>query len=335
MQAVIATAYGGPEVLTAVHAHPEPRPGPGQVLVNVAASGVNFIDISQRRGVFAVPTPFVPGVEGAGTVAELGPDVTGVAVGDRVAWAMDGSVTTAYGGYAQRAVVSADRAVPIPEGLSAESAASVLMHGMTAHYLTHDTHRIRQGETVVVHAAAGGLGGLLTQYAVARGARVIATVSDPAKHARARAAGADLVFGYDGFAERVREATDGRGADVVYDGVGAATFDGGLASLRTRGTMVLLGGASGPVRDFDTGRLLGAGSLYLTRPGIADYLRDRAELLARARDVFERTLAGALRPHVGGRYPLAQARRAHEALESRRTTGKLLLIPGADAFAGG
>ncbi|MYS82677.1 quinone oxidoreductase family protein [Embleya scabrispora] len=327
MQAVIAIDHGGPEVLTAVPAHPEPRPGNGRVLVEVAASGVNFIDISQRRGVFAVPTPFVPGVEAAGTVVELGPGVTGVAVGDPVAWVMDGSVTTAHGAYAQRAVVSADRLVPIPDGLDAESAASILMHGLTAHYLTHDAYRVRPGDTVVVHAAAGGLGGLLTQYAVARGARVIATVSDPAKHDRARAAGADLVLGYEGFAERVREATDGRGADAVYDGVGAATFDGGLASLRTRGTMVLLGGASGPVRDFDTGRLLGAGSLYLTRPGIADYIRDRTELLGRAHDVFERMLSGALRVHVGGRYPLAQARRAHEDLESRRSTGKLLLIP--------
>ncbi|MGC0416338.1 quinone oxidoreductase family protein [Embleya sp. AB8] len=327
MQAVIATRHGGPEVLTTVDTHPEPRPGPGRVLVDVAASGVNFIDVSQRRGVFAVPTPFVPGVEGAGTVAELGPEVSGVAVGDRVAWAMDGSVTTAYGAYAQRAVVRADRLVPIPDAVDFEAAAAVLMQGMTAHYLTHDTHPVRAGETVVVHSAAGGLGGLLTQYAVARGARVIGTVSDPDKHARARAAGAELVLDYPGFADRVREATDGRGADVVYDGVGAATFDDGLASLRPRGTMVLLGGTSGPVRGFDTGRLLAGGSLRLTRPGIADYTRDRAELLARARDVFDRVGADTLRVHVGGRYPLAEARRAHQDLEGRRTTGKLLLVP--------
>ncbi|WP_439680057.1 quinone oxidoreductase family protein [Embleya sp. MST-111070] len=330
MQAVIATRHGGPEVLSTVDTHPTPRPTRGRVLVAVAASGINYIDISQRRGVFAVPTPFVPGVEGAGTVLETGPDVAGVAVGDRVAWAMDGSVTTAYGAYAQRAVVRADRLVPIPPRLDAESAASVLMHGMTAHYLTHDAYRIRPGDTVLVHAAAGGLGGLLTQYAVARGARVIATVSGPDKHARARAAGAALVLDYAGFADRVREATAGQGVDAVYDGVGAATFDAGLASLRPRGTMVLLGGISGPVRDFDTGRLLAGGSLHLTRPGIADYIRDRDELLLRARDVFARTGDGTLRPHLGGRYPLAEARRAHEDLESRRTTGKLLLIPEVD-----
>ncbi|MBB5936963.1 quinone oxidoreductase family protein [Streptomyces zagrosensis] len=328
MHAVIVTRHGSPEVLQAVTSHPEPQsPGPGQALVDIAASGVNFIELSQRSGAFSMPTPFVPGVEAAGTVAAVGPDVTGVAVGDRVAWAMDGSVSTAQGTYAQRALVTADRLVPIPEGLDSETAAAVVMQGMTAHYLVHDAYRVQPGDTVVVHAGAGGLGRMVTQYAVARGARVIATVSTPQKEAVARAAGADAVLGYQGFAARVRELTDGLGAAAVYDGVGAATFDDSLASLRVRGTLALVGGASGPVDAFDVGRLLDGGSLYLTRPGIAHYTRDRAELLTRANDVFARTLAGGLRAHIGGRYPLSEARRAHEDLHSRRTTGKLLLIP--------
>jgi NADPH2:quinone reductase len=330
MHAVLASRYGAPEVLEAVAGHPEPAPGPGQVVVEIAAAGVNFIDIAQRRGAFPVPLPFVPGVEASGTVVAVGPDVTAVAAGDRVAWAMDGSPVTAFGAYAERAAVSADRLVPLPDPMPFDLAAAVLMHGMTAHYLTHDTYRVRPGDTVLVHAAAGGLGQVLTQYAVALGARVIGAVSHPDKADAAREAGASEVLTYgrpDDFAGRVRRLTDGHGVAAVYDGVGAATFDASLASLRTRGTLVLLGGASGPVDAFDTGRLLGAGSVYLTRPGIAHYTTGRAEMLARANDVLARAAAGTLRVQVTGKYALADARTAHEAIESRRTTGKLLLVP--------
>jgi NADPH2:quinone reductase len=296
------------------------------VLVAVAAAGVNFIDIAHRRGVFPVPAPFVPGVEAAGTVVATGPDVSGVAAGDRVAWAMAGGLTTAHGAYAERAVVAADRLVPLPDGLPFETAAAVLMQGLTAHYLTHDTHPVAPGETVLVHAAGGGLGQLVTRYAVARGARVIATASTPAKRDAARAAGAAEAVDYAEAVETVRKLTGGEGVAAVYDGVGAPTFDASLASLRRRGVLVLLGGAGGPVPAFDTGRLMLAGSAFLTRPGIVDYIADRAELTGRAAAVFGDVAAGTLRVETHP-YPLADARQAHEDVEARRTTGKLLLVP--------
>ncbi|UCM86541.1 quinone oxidoreductase family protein [Streptomyces marincola] len=330
MRAIVATRFGGPEVLRHVDDQYIPEPGPGQVLVDVAASGVNFIDVAQRRGVFPVAAPFVPGVEAAGHVSELGPGVDGaglgIRIGDRVAWAMDGSPTTACGAYAEHAVVTAERLVRVPAEVPLETAAGLLMQGMTAHYLTHDTYPVGPGDTVLVHAAGGGLGQLLTRYAVALGARVIATASTPAKREAARAAGAHAAVAYEGFADAVREFTGGAGVAVAYDGVGAATFDGSLDCLRVRGLLVLLGASGGPVREFDTGRLLRAGSAYLTRPGIVDYIADRAALTRRADDVWRRAVAGELRTESHS-YALADAWRAHEDLESRRTTGKLILLP--------
>ncbi|NGN64817.1 quinone oxidoreductase [Streptomyces sp. A7024] len=331
MRAILVSRYGGPEVLRSVDDQPVPEPGPGQVVVDVAAAGVNFVDVVHRRGVFPVPTPFVPGVEAAGTVAAVGPEVDaarlgGLGVGDRVAWAMAGGMTSAHGAYAEQAVVSADRLVKVPDGIVLETAAAVLMQGMTAHYLTHDTYPVGPGDTVLVHAAGGGLGQLLTQYAVARGARVVATASTAAKREAALAAGAEAAVAYEEFPEAVRKLTEGEGVAVVYDGVGATTFDGSLATLRRRGLLVLLGAAGGPVQALDTGRLLVAGSAYLTRPGIIDYIAERAALTGRADDVWRRVVSGALRVQVS-RYALAEARQAHEDLEARRTSGKLVLLP--------
>ncbi|MGP4113369.1 quinone oxidoreductase family protein [Streptomyces sp. 4N509B] len=334
MQAIVVTHHGGPEVLRHVHDHPDPEPGPGQALVDVAAIGVNFVDVAHRRGVFPVPAPFVPGVEAAGTVTALGPAVDAgvdgarpdVAVGDRVAWAMAGGVTDAHGAYAQRAVVAADRLVHVPDELPLDVAATVLMQGMTAHYLTHDTHAVGPGDTVLVHAAAGGLGRLVTQYAVARGARVIATASTPEKRDVARAAGAHEAVAYDDMRLAVARLTGGEGVSVVYDGVGAPTLEASLASLRRRGLLVLLGAAGGPVTALDTGRLLHAGSVFLTRPGLPHHVADREELTRRAGAVWRDLAAGTLRVTAHSR-PLAEARLAHEDLQARRTTGKLLLVP--------
>ncbi|MBX9391168.1 quinone oxidoreductase family protein [Streptomonospora nanhaiensis] len=320
MRAVVVKEPGGPEVLRLTEA-PDPEPGPGEVVVDVEARGVNFIDIYQRSGAYAVPTPFVPGVEAAGTVATLGEGVDGPRVGARVAWAM------VPGAYAERAVVPADRLVPVPDGVGAEQAAAVLLQGLTAHYLTHSTYPVQPGDTVLVHAAAGGTGLLLVQLAKARRARVIATVSTDAKADLARAAGADEVIRYDRteVAPAVRELTGGAGVAAVYDGVGAATFDASLASLRPRGVLALFGQASGAVPPVDPQRLNSAGSVFLTRPTLAHYVAEREELLERASDVLGLVAAGALRVRVGGRYPLAEAARAHEDLAGRRTTGKLLL----------
>ncbi|GLZ13534.1 quinone oxidoreductase [Actinomadura sp. NBRC 104425] len=320
MRAIVVSRHGGPEVLEPVERE-DPVPGPGEVLIDLAASGVNYIDVYFRTGAYKQAPPFVPGQEGAGTVAAVGEGVTGVAPGDRVAW------QGVLGSYAQRAVVPADRTVPVPDGLSLEDAAASLLQGMTAHYLTHSTYAVRPGDTVLVHAAAGGMGLLLTQIAKLRGARVIGTVSTPEKERLAREAGADEVVGYDGFAAQVRRLTGGEGVAAVYDGVGAATFDGSLESLRPRGTLALYGAASGQVPPFDPQRLNAAGSLFLTRPTLAHYTLTRDELLERAAAVHGWIARGELRLHIGGRYDLADARRAHEDLEGRRTTGKLLLLP--------
>ena len=319
MRAIVVSAHGDSSVLETAE-RPDPVPGPDEVLVDVAASGVNFIDVYQRQGIYPMPLPFVPGSEGAGTVTAVGEDVTGIAAGDRVGWV---NVPACY---AERVVVPAAKAVPLPDGVTAELAAAVLLQGLTAHYLTHSTHPIQPGDDVVIHAAAGGMGLLLTQMAKLRGARVIGTASTPAKQRMAREAGADHVIGYDGFAEAVRELT-GKGAHVIYDGVGAATFDDGLTALRPRGLMALYGAASGPVPPLDPQRLNQAGSLFLTRPTLRDYIATREELLSRAADVLGQVATGDLRVHIGGRYPLADAHRAHDDLESRRTMGKLLLIP--------
>jgi NADPH2:quinone reductase len=311
MRAVQIDRHGGPDVMELVEVAP-PTPAEGQVLVDVAAIGVNFRDVYEREGSYGGDLPAIIGAEGAGTVA---------ATGGRVAW------VSAPGSYAEQVVVDSERVVPVPDGVSDELAAAALLQGITAHYLCTSTHAVQAGENVVVHAAAGGVGLLLTQMVAMRGGRVIATTSTDEKAQLAREAGASEVIGYDGFAERVRELTDGVGADVVYDGVGATTFDESLAALRPRGDMVLFGAASGRVPPFDPMRLEGAGSLFLTRPGIRHYTATREELLDRARDVFTWIAEGALEVAIAGRYPLEDARRAHEDLEARRTTGKLLLLP--------
>lgn len=311
MRAVQISRHGGPEALEVVEV-PAPEPGPDQLLVDVGAIGVNYRDVYEREGVYGGDLPAIIGAEGAGTVVDSG---------ERVAW------VSAPGSYAEQVAVDEDRAVPIPDGVSDELAAASLLQGITAHYLATSTHEVEDGENVLVHAAAGGVGLLLTQVVTMRGGRVIATTSSEEKAELARGAGAAEVIGYDGFAERVKELTSGVGVDVVYDGVGAATFDESLASLRPRGDMVLFGAASGKVPPFDPMRLEGGGSLFLTRPGIRHYTATREELLERARDVFTWISEGTLDVRIGARYPLTEARQAHEDLEARRTTGKVVLLP--------
>ncbi|MEO3862475.1 quinone oxidoreductase [Acrocarpospora sp. B8E8] len=319
MRAIVVSAFGGSSVLDYTEA-PDPVPGPGEVLVDVAAAGVNYIDVYHREGRYPMPLPLVPGSEGAGTVAQVGPGVADVVVGDAVGW------VSVPGAYAEKAVIPAAKAIPLPPGVSPEQAATVLLQGLTAHYLTTSTHPVRPGDTVLVHAAAGGMGLLLTQMAKLHGARVIGTVSTPEKEKMAREAGADEVIGYDDFATRVRGLVP-EGVDAVYDGVGAATFDGSLASVRARGLLAVYGAASGPVPPFDLQRLNQAGSVFLTRPSLGPYTAAREELLGRASDVLGWLASGQLHVHVFARLPLAEAARAHDDLEGRKTMGKLLLIP--------
>jgi len=322
MRAIRVERYGGPEVLQVQDLEP-PHPAPGQVLVDVAACGVNYVDTYQRGGTYQVPLPFVSGVEGAGTVTALGEDVGDLKVGDRVGW------VAAPGSYAEQVLLPADKAIPVPEGVSLELAAAVLLQGLTAHYLCTSTYPVQAGDATLVHAAAGGVGLLLTQMVgKLRGGRVLATVSSEEKAALARAAGADEVIRYDQmeFAAEVRRLTGDDGVRVVYDGVGLTTFEGSLASLRRRGLLVLYGAASGPVPPFDPMRLM-AGSFFLTRPTLAHYTATRYELLARAHEVFDWVADGRLNVRIGGRFALSDARRAHEDLQGRRTTGKLLLVP--------
>ncbi|GAA3470370.1 quinone oxidoreductase family protein [Nonomuraea roseola] len=319
MHAIVINAQGGPEVLEYAE-HPDPAPGPGEVLIDVAASGVNFIDVYHRTGTYPLALPSPIGSEGAGTVAAVGEGVSGVSVGDSVAW------VNVLGSYAEKAVVPADRVVPVPAGVSSEQAAASLLQGMTAHFLTHSVHEVKQGEVMLVHAGAGGMGQMLIQLGKLKGATVLTTVSSEAKEKLAREAGADEVFRYDDFPASVRKTVPG-GVDVVYDGVGAATFDGGLASLRARGLMVLYGAASGPVPPLDPQVLNRSGSLYLTRPSLVHFIAERDELLWRAADLFGWLASGELKITVSERYPLADAARAHEDLQGRRTTGKLLLVP--------
>jgi NADPH2:quinone reductase len=321
MQAVVVTGIGGPEVLE-VREEPAPEAGPGRLLVDVEAAGVNYRDIYEREGGYGGTPPFVAGVEGAGTVTSVGEGVTEFAAGDRVAW------NAAPGSYAEQIAVEADRAVPVPDGMSSELAAASLLQGMTAQYLASTAYPVQPDDNVVVHAAAGGVGLLLTQIVALRGGRVIATTSTDEKAQLARDAGANDVIGYEGFAERVRALTDGEGAVVVYDGVGKATFDDSLASLRPRGYMVLYGAASGRVPPFDPMRLEASGSLFLTRPSLRHYAARREELLERAGEVFGWIADGTLDVRIGARYRLDEARRAQEDLAGRKTTGKLLLLPG-------
>lgn len=328
MRAVQATRPGGPEVLAVVDL-PDPTPDPEQVVVEVAAAGVNFIDTYRRSGRYPTPFPHIVGAEGAGTVVAVGSDVTTVAVGDTVAW-----VAGSEGSYAERTRVLAEQVVPVPDGVPVTTAAALLLQGITAHYLVRSTFAVQPGQDVLVHAGAGGVGLLLTQLAAAAGARVITTVSTDAKEALSRAAGASDVVRYDRMTDlpselpdAVRGLTGGHGVHVVYDGVGAATFDGSLASLRPRGTMVLFGGASGAVPPFDPMRLEALGSLYLTRPTIRHYAAERAELTWRCGELFDAVVAGTLDVRIGATFPLDDAAGAHRALEGRATTGKVLIVP--------
>jgi NADPH2:quinone reductase len=299
-------------------------PGPGEVTVEVAAAGVNFIDVYQRQGVYRLPTPFGCCSEGAGTVVALGEGVDSVEVGDRVAWAQGlGAAAT----LTNRAV---DTLVPVPDGLDLEIAAGAMLQGMTAHYLVNSTFAVGPGTVALVHAAAGGVGQLLVQMVTAKGGRVIATAGSPEKLEIARRLGASAAIDYresSDLAAEVREANGGQGVDVAYDGVGKATFDASLASLRPRGMMVLFGGASGQVPPFDLQRLNAGGSLFVTRPTLVHYTATRGELLERGTSVLGALATGTLTLEVGGRYALEDAAAAYDDLESRRTTGKLLLIP--------
>lgn len=320
MHAIQVGATGGPEVLQLVEL-PIPVPGPGQVLVRIEASGVNFIDTYFREGRYPATLPFTPGQEAAGTVAALGEGVTGFREGDRVAW------NGTRGTYAEYACAPAADLLQVPEGMSAETAAAVLLQGLTAHYLAFDTYPIQAGDTVLVHAGAGGVGLLLTQIAKRRGARVLTTVSTGEKAELSRRAGADHVIRYTekSFAEAVRQETGGAGLPVVYDSVGKSTFEESLKCLRPRGVLALYGGSSGAVPPFDLIRLSTMGSLYVTRPTLKDYTRTRAELERRAADVFGWVARGDLRVRIGHRYPLTEVQQAHIDLQARRTSGKVLL----------
>lgn len=322
MHAIRVDALGGPEVLRWAETA-DPAPLPGTAVVAVAAAGVNYIDTYQRTGLYPMPLPFVPGLEGAGVVEALGAGVTGVVPGDRVAWA------SGQGSYAAKAAVPAAALVRVPSAVDLETAAAVMLQGVTAHYLATDTFPLSPGHRCLVHAAAGGVGLLLVQIAKMRGAEVFATVGSADKASLARRAGADHVVDYrrEEFGAAIEAVAGPRPLDVVYDGVGKAVFARSLDLLRRRGTMVTFGNASGAVDPIAPLELARRGSLYLTRPTIGDYLADREELERRAGDLFEWIAAGDLAVRIGARIPLAEAGRAHELLEARRTTGKVLLIP--------
>jgi NADPH2:quinone reductase len=322
MRAMVVRQYGGPEALE-LDERAAPEPGEGEVRVDLRAAGVNFVDTYQRSGTYRVPLPFVAGSEGAGVVSAVGPGVTGTVVGDRVTWAM-----VRGAGYAEQVLVPEEQLVPIPAGVSEETAAAVMLQGLTAHFLCTSTYAVQSGDTVLIHAGAGGVGLLLTQMVVKRGGRVITTTSTDGKAELSRGAGASDVVRYDreDVVERVRALTDGVGVAVVYDGVGKDTFDASLRCLRRRGMLVLFGASSGPVPPLDPQVLNRRGSLFLTRPTLYDHTLGREELLWRAADVLGWVADGSLDVRVGARYPLEQAARAHQDLESRRTTGKSLLV---------
>lgn len=322
MKAIQINNAGGPEVMQFVDL-PVPTPKPSEVVVKLKSAGVNFIDIYYREGRYKAEFPLVPGQEGAGIVTSVGQDVKEIRAGDRVVW------SGTMGSYAGYAAVPAEKAVPIPPELSEETATASLLQGMTAHYLTRDTYKLTKGETVLVHAAAGGVGLLLVQMAHQIGARVIGTVSTREKAALVHEAGADEVILYSeaDFETEVKRLTANRGVDVVYDSVGKATFEKGLNILRPRGMMVLYGGSSGPVPPFDPMVLSQKGSLFLTRPSIGHYTASRTELLERSHAVFTMISSGRLHVRIGHTYSLAEAAQAHRDLEGRRSTGKLILIP--------
>jgi NADPH2:quinone reductase len=322
MRAIRVHEIGGPEVLR-LEELPEPSPGPGQAVVRIEAIGVNFIEVYQRVGLYKVPLPGTPGSEAAGVVVAVAADVADLRPGDRVA------STSFAGAYAAFALAAAERLVKLPDGVTTRQAAAVLLQAMTAHYLVHSTYALKPGDTCLVHAAAGGVGLLLTQLAKRLGARVIGTVSTREKAAVAREAGADEVVLYteQDFEVEVKRLTGGRGVQVVYDSVGRTTFEKSLRSLAPRGMMALFGQSSGPVPPFDPQQLNQLGSLFLTRPKLNDHILTRGELRSRANDVLGRVADGTLRVRIDREVPLARAAEAHRALEARATTGKVLLIP--------
>lgn len=322
MHAIRIDRTGGPEVLQYVE-RPVPEPGAGQALVRILAAGVNFIDTYQRSGLYPMSFPFTPGLEACAVVEHVGTGVAGLKAGDRVAFA------ACLGSYAEYNVVDADKVVPVPSGIDDRSAAALLLQGMTAHYLACDTYPLRPGDVALVHAAAGGVGLLLTQIAKRRGARVIATVGGDEKAKLALEAGADdvIVYTREEIAPTVRRLTGGAGVHVAYDSVGKATWEHSLDSLRPRGMMVSYGNSSGPVAPFQPLLLSTKGSLFLTRPTLTNYVATREELLARAGEVLAWVARGELKVRIGATYPLAEAADAHRALEARETTGKVLLLP--------
>ena len=318
MKAIQMTQVGGPNVLE-LHEIDRPKTSNEQALIEVSVAGVNFVDIYHRLGRYPVSLPYIPGVEGVGTIVELGSDAPkDLKVGARVGWVM------ASGGYAQFAAIPSNSLIPIPDSINDESAVALLLQGMTAHYLARNTYEIKPGDVALVHSGAGGVGLLLTRYIKSLGGQVIATASTPEKQSLAKAAGADLAIGYEGFAKIVKEFTSGQGAHVIYDGVGKDTFDEGLLALRKRGTFAVYGAASGQVLPIEIMKI-STGSIYLTRPTLGDYVQDRSDLLRRAAEVFEAAERGDMQVSIGGRYPLADAASAQIDLESRKTTGKLIL----------
>jgi NADPH2:quinone reductase len=322
MKAIRVHETGGPEKLSHEDV-PTPSPKRGQALVRVQAIGLNFIDVYHRTGLYKLPLPFTPGMEAAGVVDALGPEVQGLAPGDRVAYAMS------LGAYAEYAVVDASRLVKLPEDLGHREGAAVMLQGMTAHYLSHSTFPLQKGNAALVHAAAGGVGLLLIQIAKMIGAQVVGTVSTPEKAELARTAGADHVILYENtdFEAEVRRITDGRGVDVVYDSVGKATFEKSLSCLRRRGMLALFGQSSGPVPPVDLNVLNAKGSVFVTRPSLAHYTATRDELEWRAGDILRWVKEGKLKLRIDRTYPLKQAAEAHRALEGRQTSGKVVLLP--------
>jgi NADPH2:quinone reductase len=322
MLAIKVDQPGGPEVLKVADL-PFPVCGPDQLIVELEFSGVNFIDIYQRQGIYPMPSPYVPGLEGSGVITEVGSAVQGFSVGDKVAW------PSSLGSYSQIHAVNAASVVKVPEGVSLDVACAAMLQGMTAHYLIASLYEVKPGDTALVHAAAGGVGQLLCQMISNRGATVIGTASTAEKAEIARMAGATHVIRYDteDVAEKAKEFTTGIGVDVVYDGVGQATFEGSLASLKRRGMMALFGGASGMVPAFDLQALSRMGSLFVTRPTLADYIVGPGEMQWRADEIFTEHLSGKLNFAIGKTYALKDARDAHTDLAARKTTGKLLLVP--------
>jgi NADPH:quinone reductase len=323
MHAIQVKEFGGPEQLVYTDV-PRPEPKAGEICVKVEAAGVNFIDVYQRTGAYSMALPFIPGQEAGGTVAAVGPDVAEVREGDRVAFA------NVIGTYADYVVIPAAKAVPVLDGVDIQAAAAVMLQGMTAHYLSHSTYPIREGDQVLVHAAAGGVGQLLCQMAKRRGAFVIGTTGTEEKAAIAREAGADEVILYteQDFVAETRRITGGKGVHAVFDSVGKETFDGGLDILRPRGYMVLFGQSSGAVPPLNPQVLNAKGSLFLTRPTLGHHVQDREELLQRAGDLFHWITGGELAVRIDRTFPLAEAAEAHRVLQARETSGKVLLLPG-------